>query len=72
MASAEVQKIVDQLNLGTTTVSDLVKLYPSFTAAEIQNNWDAINRENNYVAPASSSSNEGFDILGAINNISNI
>ena len=30
MATAETQKIVDQLNAGTTTIADLVKLYPSF------------------------------------------
>ena len=66
MATAEAQYIVDQLNAGTTTVLDLVKLYPSFSADEIQRNWDAINKENNYVAPGSSDSDEGFDIMGAL------
>ena len=51
MATAETQKIVDQLNAGTTTIADLVKLYPSFSADEIQKNWDTVNAENNYTAP---------------------
>ena len=46
MASAEVQSVVDQLNAGTVNVNDLEKLYGT-PAAEIQANWDAINKENN-------------------------
>ena len=70
----EVQDIVDQLNAGTIDIGTLEETY-NVPAAEIQTNWDAINKQNNYVPPvaaSSSDSDDGFDIMEALDLVGNI
>ena len=68
----DVQSVVDQLNAGTITIAELVELYPSFTADEIQANWDAINKENNYVAPTEGGESESNNITDILETLSDV